>query len=89
LLSSTQLSQEKRGIECFPNPAKKQVFLRAKEQPILAVRLYAIDGRCLYHIDSLSTNHYNLSLKNYAAGIYLLEVRSELGLQQTRLIIQE
>jgi len=67
-------------IDIYPNPAKDAITIAlGKDHPELAVSVFNVDGKILrnYNLKPNSGNLFQLSLKDYQAGIYFIQFKGE------------
>ena len=73
-------------IKVFPNPARMKGTINLKtNSKVQSVNVYALDGS---HISSYDGSGELLILYNMAAGVYMLEVVMESGIEYERLVIE-
>lgn len=70
-------------IKVYPNPAHDNVFIEA--EGIISVRVFDLFGQCLAEKTSEPSNRVELSLQDYAASIYLIEVQTQHGIARTKI----
>ena len=70
-------------IKVYPNPAHDNVFIEA--EGIISVRVFDLFGQCLTEKTSEPSNRVELSLQDYAASIYLIEVQTQHGIARTKI----
>ena len=70
-------------IKIYPNPAHGNVFIEA--EGIVSVRVFNLLGQCLTEKTSEPSNRVELSLQDYAASIYLIEVQTQHGIARTKI----
>ncbi|MGM0650347.1 MAG: T9SS type A sorting domain-containing protein [Bacteroidota bacterium] len=73
------------GIDIYPNPAGGKIFVVATG--LKDVTLYALDGTCLLH-NTCNSNKTKLNTENIAAGMYILKVNHEKGVENYQIIIR-
>jgi len=69
----------------YPNPAHDKVFIEA--EGIICLRLFDLLGQCLAERSTEPCKRMELSLQDYAASIYLIEVQTQHGTIRTKLKI--
>jgi hypothetical protein len=77
----------------YPNPAhdKVTVSIYVKETAQFNIKLRDLSGRVILsedHDGSAGTNSYEMELKNFAKGIYMLEVQTATESWKTKVIIE-
>ena len=72
-------------VKVYPNPAHDKVFIEA--EGIMRVRLFDLLGQCLTESVSEPCEHVELSLQDYAASLYLVEIQMKNGIVRTKLKI--
>jgi hypothetical protein len=71
----------------FPNPSSSNFFVSAT-QNILEFKIIDMLGKTVIHSKGMNTSEFEIFSKYFAPGVYILELHSELGTAQTRLIKQ-
>ena len=69
----------------YPNPAHDKVFIEA--EGIICVRVFDLLGQCLAERSTEPCERMELSLQDYAASIYLVEIQTQRGTIRTKLKI--
>lgn len=81
------------NFEIYPNPSENifQIDFETKESSSLTFELTDITGKLIHSINfasSIGKNHLSLDLNQFASGLYLLNVRNEKGLMQSKKLIK-
>jgi hypothetical protein len=71
----------------YPNPTNGVVNIISQSEPMLDVRFFDLDGRCVRHESSDRSGSVNVS--SLSAGYYMVHIRTASGLQIQRLIVQQ
>ncbi len=71
-ISSKGLKQSNFNV--YPNPSQGIYTVNAGDKAIGKLRILGLNGQILKNLDLSNQSHYQLSLMDYAAGIYTLEV---------------
>jgi hypothetical protein len=86
------LTSELQTFELYPNPAKNYVIVATelKKQAPATVILKNLLGQTLSKVTLPANNqiHYQMPLKDLAKGIYIVQLETEAGRQNHRLVIQ-
>lgn len=61
-------------VKLFPNPASTELFVVLPEGITGEVRLLSVDGKELLRLQNNGSNTYTANLKDFAPGMYLIEV---------------
>lgn len=69
-------SVEAKSIRVYPNPAREWVMLEGA-QPKDIVKLYSVDGQCLYTTMTDGAGRVQIEISAFPIGYYLLQVASE------------
>jgi hypothetical protein len=86
-LNKVESRKQDELIQVYPNPAKNKVKLIASLTNIRKIALYSIDGKEIYSIVNLKTNEQELDISGLLAGIYLIKVESEKGVDVKKIIV--
>lgn len=74
-------------VECFPNPAAGQFYLRLKEDfSRLAIR--NINGQLIQETEQISKGDHEFSAENWAPGLYLLELHRGNEVAVEKLVVE-
>ena len=76
---------EIQKVQVYPNPTKGTVRIEAED--IESIRLTSMMGQVLEMRDCGRTNSIELNLSGYAPSVYLLEIRTSLGVVKKRLVV--
>lgn len=74
------------SVQIFPNPADNQVSVQSKEM-MSEIKLYNLSGQLIYH-NTESRNNTIISLDEFPAGIYNLQINTSKGITNQKLIIR-
>jgi hypothetical protein len=80
----------KAPIETFPNPAHEFLMIHSKELKIQEIYIYSSHGTAIVHEDippSYPSNTYEIDVRNFSPGIYVLKVVSEQSSFTERILI--
>ncbi|MEO5569306.1 MAG: T9SS type A sorting domain-containing protein, partial [Bacteroidia bacterium] len=77
----------------YPNPAhdKVTVSIEVKEQTQFNIKLRDISGRVMLsedHTGAEGLNAYEMNLRSFAKGIYMIEVQSGSNSWKTKVVIE-
>ncbi len=61
-------------VKLFPNPASTELFVVLPEGSTGEVRLLSVDGKELLRLQNNGSTTYTANLKDFAPGVYLIEV---------------
>lgn len=73
-------------IKIFPNPASNFVYLSVTK-PIKSVKLYNLDGKLIYRLDSPSYINLEINVFDLNSGIYIVEVESKNNSIRSKIIV--
>jgi hypothetical protein len=81
------------GIETYPNPTNDvlNVYFNVDSKSNLSVKLINLTGQVVYSENQAGfagTYYTNISVNNYPAGIYFLEISSEKGKSVKKIIVK-
>lgn len=81
--------QEHRTMEfvVFPNPSSENFIVSASEN-IREFRIIDLLGKTVIHSKGMNISEFEIYSKFFAPGVYVLELTSELGTVQTRIVKQ-
>ncbi|TRX70382.1 T9SS type A sorting domain-containing protein [Carboxylicivirga sp. M1479] len=74
------------GIKIFPNPASTTTTI-SSETNIKRVSLYALSGKLMTDVN-VNASEFQLDLKPFSKGLYLLSVTRENGISSSKLVIK-
>jgi hypothetical protein len=74
------------GYEAFPNPVSTNLTVRSKNQNDFDLSLHAIDGKTVFEGHQRGT--YEISMKDYAPGLYTIVIKSKELLTEKRVVIK-
>ena len=83
--SNEAVAKIKSGIELFPNPARDLVYIQTELKGKKDVKLFDGLGKII-HEYTFDNEAGELSIKNLAAGLYIVRVQSENQITQIRLV---
>ena len=72
--------------EAYPNPTKGELHIKSADN-LTSVSVYDLSGKMLLN-NSISGNEHDIQLNDLSSGVYLLEVASENGKSQKRIVKQ-
>ena len=71
----------------FPNPAKDVLHISTTNQLITSVKVYDITARLLSQVSlQNSDNKIDISIKDFASGIYLAEIQTAKGIVRKQFV---
>ncbi|MFP4470737.1 MAG: T9SS type A sorting domain-containing protein [Bacteroidales bacterium] len=76
----------KSGMIIYPNPAKEMMTIKSIDH-IRSVKLRNATGQMVYQ-SRTSGNEFHLNTSTFEPGIYVLEVKTENGINMQKLVIQ-
>ena len=76
---------ENQQVQVYPNPTKGTVHIEA--EGIESVRLTSMMGQVLEMRDCGCSNSFELNLNGYAPSVYLLEIKTTVGVVKKRLVV--
>lgn len=71
----------------FPNPSSQNFSVKASEN-IKAFKVVDMLGKTIVHSQQMNVKEFEIFSKSFAPGVYILELISDLGTAQTRIIKQ-
>ncbi len=82
-----EFASEEVNLQAHPNPANDMVMLSsAKEEPMLDVEIYDLNGRLLRAYRGIDQNYFFLYRHQLADGIYVAKVRFESGIKAKKIM---
>lgn len=91
-LSVASFEAIRNRVKLYPNPAHEQVTINWQQlspDEVLAIEVLNLQGQLLYHKDAIKgENAVNVNTTNWAAGMYLLKVRTKTGIETQKLSVQ-
>ncbi len=85
---SSEISQNlPQNIEIGPNPASEILTVKNVEAKNLRVKLISLQGICVFE-RYFSEKNIEISLKNFARGIYFLQICSEKDFQNYKIFVK-
>ncbi len=75
-------------IEVFPNPSSGIFNLKTENIEIEKLKLYDISGRLVWQDEISFSSSKAINLKSLRPGIYILQVNSDQGISNSKIIIQ-
>lgn len=78
-------------IRTFPNPAVNQVTINwaaLAPDEVLAVEVLNLQGQLIYQAPASNTTELIIPVREWSKGLYLLQVRTQHGIQAQKLIVQ-
>ena len=86
ILVGTQVIENTELISAFPNPFSDELTILSSSGAIKEIQLYAINGKLLRSVSSLSDNQIKLNTYSIEPGMYLLVTRTNEGNFVNRII---
>jgi poly(3-hydroxybutyrate) depolymerase len=88
---TTALSAQSKaslGLNMYPNPASEYVLLKTGQslQPYM-VNIYDQVGRLIVHDQGLQNEEYELNVRNWLPGLYVVQIMNAMGSQNKSLVI--
>lgn len=84
-LSLDNVQNVDNTISLYPNPANSNLNIYSKDN-ILNIKILDINGRIIYDKNNLNSNTSNIEVSNLKAGIYMVIVENESGVQKSKFI---
>jgi uncharacterized repeat protein (TIGR01451 family) len=79
--------QRSPSIITYPNPTKGFITVEsAKNNPILQINIYSVDGRLLKSIRNQESEIINIDMQELSAGIYFLDCHTESGSEKVKVV---
>tara|TARA_R110002050_G_scaffold274283_2_gene418656 strand:+ start:9614 stop:11581 length:1968 start_codon:yes stop_codon:yes gene_type:complete len=79
------IATEESEIECFPNPVGDTLHFSKDVKGTIS--LYNLKGKIVIQIKSEGTN--SIGIEGIQSGIYILELKNDLGVQKHKVVIQK
>lgn len=79
---------EKQEIRIYPNPARHFFTIEQKSNSGFSFDLYSISGRKLIS-ESIKFNSTKIDISSLPDGIYLIQIRTDLGVYNERIIVSK
>jgi hypothetical protein len=77
------------AISMFPNPTDRLITLTSVSDPITTVTILDLKGRVIYRRDELNDNALEITLDDFASGLYLVQVQCKSGAITTERLVRE
>ena len=74
------------STDLYPNPAHDKLFVKASE-PIMLVEIYTTTGTLVYK-HANNCNEMEISVNDFAAGVYVIRIVSETSTETKRFIVE-
>lgn len=74
-------------VEISPNPATAHTVVSSNGDTLKNIRVFAIDGRCVFTQNSIRSKEYLLDTNSWQKGIYIVHTETADGLQSSRKLI--
>lgn len=71
--SIRQVTNEKRLLSIYPQPALNVLFLKFGENYTGEIRIYSIHGTLIQHIDAVQSEILEIDVSNLNSGLYLIQ----------------
>ncbi len=84
-LSSTDINERTNSITVFPNPTSGRISIISSQVTILKIILHDITGKELMSQDKFKANN-SIEISNYPDGVYLLEIQTDKGIVNRKVI---
>lgn len=89
IVESTNITEQTNEIRVFPNPAQDRIMIELSGAYFESIQVYDMQGRKLQTEQIKQADFYELNLPNYSAGTYWIALKTDQGLYQQRVIVQE
>lgn len=78
---------ENHALQVFPNPAQDKVYLQSSTEPILMIKAFNAAGQ---EIATRNVNNHNVQLdtKDWAEGLYFLQVQTASTLETRKVLVK-
>lgn len=80
---------ESKDISIYPNPTNSIFTVESKNQKIVGVEIYSIDGKLIYNNSLNKTERFELDISNYSKGIYILNIQTDKGEKVSRKLLKD
>jgi hypothetical protein len=74
-------------VKLSPNPANAKVDLQL-ESANTSIEVYSMSGELVKQVTSVANGNYTLDVTDLANGLYSVQLKSQEGIKQSRLVIQ-
>jgi len=79
---------EKSNLKLYPNPTKDYIYIElSSKHQIVSVKLYNLMGELISSNENILQSNYRLNLSDKAKGIYFIEVVTDLGIVNRKIVI--
>jgi hypothetical protein len=75
------------ALTVFPNPAKEQLNIRTENAQIETVSMFNINGQLVKQMNNVNANLQNISVAELPQGVYMLQVRTDKGVENRRVVV--
>jgi hypothetical protein len=85
-----ELISPKSELSLFPNPSSQLLTIRLKDATakILAVKIYDVEGRCVFNKENMNQNRAEISCNQFAKGLFSVRVQTDRGMDAGKLVIE-
>lgn len=86
---TTAISQEETlqaRVSLFPNPANAELNISSEGALLKAVKLFDPSGKLILHSFGLEASRTILNVKDYQAGLYIVEIQTSEGVVRKKLV---
>jgi hypothetical protein len=87
LLSATE-AIDNYSVELFPNPAKDQFNVRVQNASLETVTVYNVNGQLVKLTENINSNILTLPVNELARGIYMVQIKTDKGVENRKLVIE-
>ena len=87
LLSGTE-AVDNFSVELFPNPAKEQINVRVLNASLETVTVYNVNGQLVNLTENINSNSLTLPVNELARGVYMVQIKTDKGLENRKLVIE-
>ena len=89
LVTSVGLDENSsNGIELYPNPTSSKLRITAKDELILSINIYAMNGTVVYSLGEIDQNSIELNNLNLNPGMYHCTIELDSQKITKRIVIQ-
>jgi CubicO group peptidase (beta-lactamase class C family) len=75
------------SLQVFPNPVGNLLTISAENVEIQAIFMFNINGQLVKQMNNVNANLQNISVAELPQGVYMLQVRTDKGVENRRIVV--
>lgn len=85
--SNTGYSHTNNSVTIYPNPINNNILYLYSDLNIESLKLYDISGDLINSYNNLQINTGSLNISNIPCGLYIMEIKTNLGIVNKKLLV--